>query len=202
LLKRGRRQAPQRNNDTGTRINELIRVPEVRLIGADGSQVGVVSSSEALKIARAAGLDLVEVSPNAKPPVCRVMDFGKFRFEQTKKAKASKAKQHVVKVKEIKLHPKTASNDYNYRMKQAADFLARGYKVKVTMFFRGREMAHQEYGKRLLDQAKIDLEEFGDIELESKMEGNNMTSIFAPKKSVVAAIKKNRQDDEGDLDED
>lgn len=202
MLKRGRRQAPQRNNDTGTRINELIRVPEVRLIGADGSQVGVVSSSEALKIARAAGLDLVEVSPNAKPPVCRVMDFGKFRFEQTKKAKASKAKQHVVKVKEIKLHPKTASNDYNYRMKQAADFLARGYKVKVTMFFRGREMAHQEYGKRLLDQAKIDLEEFGDIELESKMEGNNMTSIFAPKKSVVAAIKKNRQDDEGDLDED
>jgi translation initiation factor IF-3 len=184
LLKKGRRNAvPNKVEDT-TRINEQIRVPEIRLIGADGEQVGLVSPLEGVRLALKAGLDLVEVSPNAKPPVCRIMDYGKYRFEIAKKAKVSKANQHVVKLKEIKLHPKTADNDYSYRMKHAEDFLKKGFKVKVSMFFRGREMAHQDYGKRLLDQAKIDLEPFGEIEMDARMEGNNMTSIFIPKKGV------------------
>ena len=188
------RPLPNRPTD-GTRINDMIRVPEVRVIGADGSQVGVIETRRALQMAKDAGHDLVEVSPLAKPPVCRIMDYGKFRFETAKKNKAAKAKQHIVKVKEIKLHPKTAINDYNYRIKQAKGFLEEGFKVRLVMQFRGREMAHTDYGKRLLDQAKVDLVDIGEVEMESRQEGNTMTTIFIPKKVAVVQKKKESEGD-------
>jgi translation initiation factor IF-3 len=144
----------------------------------------VIETYKALQMAKEAELDLVEVSPNAKPPVCRIMNYGKFRFEQLKRSKAAKAKQHTVKLKEIKLHPKTATNDYQYRMKQAKDFLQDGMKVRLIMQFRGREMAHMEYGRRLMDQAKIDLADVAELEMDSRMEGNTMLCIYGPKRGA------------------
>lgn len=177
------RQLPNRPTD-GTRINEDIRVSPIRLVKEDGEQV-VIETYKALQMAKEAELDLVEVSPNAKPPVCRIMNYGKFRFEQLKRTKAAKAKQHIVKLKEIKLHPKTATNDYQYRIKQAKDFLQDGMKVRLIMQFRGREMAHMDYGRRLMDQAKIDLADIGELEMDSRMEGNTMLSIYGPKKVQI-----------------
>lgn len=181
IRRKSRNRRPVRQEDP-TRVNERIRVPEVRVIGADGSQVGLVDTDRARALAREAGLDLVEVSPNAKPPVCRIMDYGKFKFEAQKKAKQAKAKQHVIKIKEIKLHPKTDTNDYDYRVKHAREFLEKGWKVKVTLVFRGREMAHQDYGKRLLERMKEDLADEAELETASRMEGNSMHLIFAPLK--------------------
>lgn len=179
------RQMPNRPSD-GTRINEDIRISPIRLVKDDGEQL-VIETHKALQMAKEAELDLVEVSPNAKPPVCRIMNYGKFRFEQVKRAKAAKAKQHIVKVKEIKLHPKTALNDYQYRMEQAKNFLKSGMKVRLVMQFRGREMAHMDYGRRLMDQARIDLAESGDLEMDARVEGNTMASIYAPKRGVTTA---------------
>lgn len=179
------RQMPNRPSD-GTRINEDIRISPIRLVKDDGEQL-VIETHKALQMAKEAELDLVEVSPNAKPPVCRIMNYGKFRFEQVKRAKAAKAKQHIVKVKEIKLHPKTALNDYQYRMEQAKDFLKSGMKVRLVMQFRGREMAHMDYGRRLMDQARIDLAESGDLEMDARVEGNTMASIYTPKRGVTTA---------------
>jgi translation initiation factor IF-3 len=184
---------PNRPSD-GTRINDMIRVPEIRVIGADGSQVGVIDTRRALMMAKDAGLDLVEVSPMAKPPVCRIMDYGKFRFELAKKNKAAKAKQHIVKVKEIKLHPKTADNDYNYRVVQAREFLEDGMKVRLVMQFRGREMAHTDFGRRRLDQAKIDLASVAEVEMDIRVEGNTMSVIFNPKKLVPAKKKESEKE--------
>jgi len=186
LLQNARsRQMPNRPSD-GTRINEDIRISPIRLVKDDGEQL-VIETHKALQMAKEAELDLVEVSPNAKPPVCRIMNYGKFRFEQMKRAKAAKAKQHIVKVKEIKLHPKTALNDYQYRMEQAKDFLKSGMKVRLVMQFRGREMAHMDYGRRLMDQARIDLAESGDLEMDARVEGNTMASIYTPKRGVTTA---------------
>ncbi len=163
LPPRGRPQ-PNRPKD-GIRINQEIRVPQVRLIDQRGAQVGVVDVQKALQIAKEAELDLVEVSPNASPPVCRIIDYGKFRFEQAKKQKAAKAHQQSTgQVKEIKLHFQTAANDYRYRMVQAQEFLTKGFKVKVLVQFKGREISRMEFGHRLIDQAKEDLSPYGDIE--------------------------------------
>ena len=179
------RQMPNRPSD-GTRINEDIRISPIRLVKDDGEQL-VIETHKALQMAKEAELDLVEVSPNAKPPVCRIMNYGKFRFEQMKRAKAAKAKQHTVKVKEIKLHPKTALNDYQYRMEQAKEFLKSGMKVRLVMQFRGREMAHMDYGRRLMDQARVDLADSGELEMDARVEGNTMASIYTPKRGVTAA---------------
>ena len=181
------RRMPNRPSD-GTRINEDIHISPIRLVKEDGEAV-IIETSKALQMAKDAGLDLVEVSPNAKPPVCRIINYGKFKFEQIKKAKAAKAKQHVVKLKEIKMHPKTAENDYQYRIKQAAEFLQDGMKVKLIMQFRGREMAHMDYGKRLMERAKEDLLQYGDLEMDSRVEGNTMLSIYGPKRGAGAAKK-------------
>lgn len=164
------------------RINEHIRTYEVRVIDADGKQLGVLTVPAALERAKERGLDLVEVSPTAQPPVCRIMDFGKYKYEISKKQKASKAKQHVIKVKEIKFHPKTGENDYNYRLVQAKEFLEKGYKVKATVVFRGREMAHMEFGSRWLKKMAVDLAGVGAAETGSIQEGRNVTTIFAPVK--------------------
>ena len=181
------RRMPNRQSD-GTRINEDIRISPIRLVKDDGEAV-IMDTKQALQMAKDAGLDLVEVSPNAKPPVCRIINYGKYKFEQIKKAKAAKAKQHVVKLKEIKMHPKTAENDYLYRIKQAAEFLQDGMKVKLIMQFRGREMAHMDYGKRLMERAKEDLLQYGDLEMDSRVEGNTMLSIYGPKRGAGTAKK-------------
>lgn len=174
---------PNRPAD-GTRINEAIHISPVRVIKEDGTQE-VIDTRKALQMAKNAGLDLVEVSPNAKPPVCRIVNYSKYKFEQAKKAKAAKAKQHVVKLKEIKMHPKTAENDYLYRIKQIREFLVSGMKVRLIMQFRGREMAHTDYGRRLMERAKQDLADVGDLETDSKMEGNTLLCIYGPKRGAA-----------------
>ena len=184
------RRMPNRPSD-GTRTNEDIHISPIRLVKENGEAV-IIETSKALQMAKDAGLDLVEVSPNAKPPVCRIINYGKYKFEQVKKAKAAKAKQHVVKLKEIKMHPKTAENDYQYRIKQAAEFLQDGMKVKLIMQFRGREMAHMDYGKRLMERAKEDLAPFGDLEMDSRVEGNTMLSIYGPKRGAGSAKKQDQ----------
>ena len=184
------RRMPNRPSD-GTRINEDIHISPIRLVKEDGEAV-IIETSKALQMAKDAGLDLVEVSPNAKPPVCRIINYGKYKFEQIKRAKAAKAKQHVVKLKEIKMHPKTAENDYLYRIKQAAEFLQDGMKVKLIMQFRGREMAHMDYGKRLMERAKEDLLQYGDLEMDSRVEGNTMLSIYGPKRGTGSAKKQDQ----------
>ena len=178
------------SNENRTRVNDMIRIPEVRLVGADGQQIGVVPTHIARQMAQEQGLDLVEVAPMARPPVCRIMDFGKYRFEIAKKEKASKAKQHIVKVKEIKFHPRTDDNDYNYRLKHASEFLEKGWKVKVSVLFRGREMAHMDYGRRLLDQMVKDLEEIATVEQSPSMEGRSLGLLLSPsRKGKPAGIK-------------
>lgn len=176
--------------EDATRVNERIRVPEVLLIGANGEQHGVLPTAKAIEMAKAVALDLVEVAATARPPVCKIMDYGKYKFEQAKKAKAAKAKQHVIKIKEIKFHPRTDINDYSYRVKHAEEFLEDGCKVKASMQFRGREMAHQDYGRRLLDRMIQDLGAVADIEQPLKMEGNTMSVVFVAKKKKSVAKPK------------
>jgi translation initiation factor IF-3 len=182
---RGRGRQPQRFEDP-TLVNERIKSEQVRVIGPDGEQLGVITPARGMEIAKEHGLDLVEVAGNSKPTVCRIMDYGKFKFEKAKQVKAAKAKQHIVKIKEIKFHPSTDKNDYSYRLKHAKEFLEKGFKVKASMIFRGREMAHQDFGRKLLVQMTEDLTEFADVENASKMEGNNMHMLFAPKKATAS----------------
>ncbi len=151
-------------------------------MGAEGEQLGVITLEEAQKIADEANLDLVEISPQAEPPVCKVMDYGKFRFEEQKKRQASRKKQKQIQVKEIKFRPGTDIGDYNIKLKNLTRFLTEGDKVKVTLRFRGREMAHQELGRDLLKRVEGDLEELGTVEQFPKMEGRQMVMVLAPKK--------------------
>lgn len=152
------------------------------MIGADGSQVGVLSRSEALAKAAAEELDLVEVSPTAEPPVCRIMDFGKYLFEQNKKAHTAKRKQKQIQLKEVKFRPGTEKADYQVKLRNLIRFLSDGDKAKVTMRFRGREMAHTEIGRKLLDRLVIDLADYGAIEQHAAMEGRQITMVISPKK--------------------
>ena len=163
-------------------MNEKIIAPEVRVINQEGEQVGVVSIEEARTISSEANLDLVEISPNAEPPVCRIMDYGKFRFEESKKLQTAKKKQKQTQVKEIKFRPGTDIGDYNIKLRKLVSFLQEGDRTKVTLRFRGREMAHQELGMELLLRVKADLEEYGTVEQEPKMEGRLMVMVLAPKR--------------------
>lgn len=158
-------------------------MPEVRVVSDDGEQLGVMETREAIRIARERGMDLVEVAANAEPPVCRITDFGKFQYEAKKKANEAKKKQVVITVKEIKFRPGTDDHDYDYRMKHARDWLNDGDKVKATIWFRGREMAHRELGSRILAKLEADLLDVGEVESRPRMEGNQMFIIFAPKRS-------------------
>jgi translation initiation factor IF-3 len=164
------------------RRNEEIESPTVRVIDSDGNQAGVMALAAALEIAREKTLDLVEVSPTADPPVCRVMDFGKYLFELNKKAQTAKRKQKQVHVKEIKFRPGTEEGDYKVKLRKLTDFLQNGDKTKVTLKFRGREMAHQELGARLLARVKNDLDEIGVVEQTPQLEGRQMVMVLAPKK--------------------
>lgn len=165
--------------DDGPRINEQIRVDEVRLVDADGEMQGVVSVAEALKMAEEAGLDLVEVSPNASPPVCKILDHGKYKYEQQKKAAEARKKQKTVDVKEVKIRPGIEEHDYNVKMRNARKFLENGDKVKVTMRFRGREMAHQDIGMDLLKRMVEELADVGKVDLQPKMEGRQAIMVLS-----------------------
>ena len=164
------------------RRNEEIDAREVRVIDSKGEQKGVMPLSDAIDVAKDEGLDLVEVSPNAEPPVCRIMDFGKYLFEQNKKAQSAKRKQKQVHVKEIKFRPGTDEGDYQVKLRKLVQFLETGDKTKITLRFRGREMAHQELGAQLLARVRDDLEEYGTVEQMPQMEGRQMVMVMAPKK--------------------
>ncbi len=164
------------------RINEKIEAPQVRLVGADGQMAGVVDLSVALQQAIDAGLDLVEVSPNADPPVCKILDYGKFKYEAQKKANAARKKQRVIEVKEIKMRPNIDDNDYHTKMRKVHAFLDEGDKVKVTMRFRGRELAHQDIAMRVLERVRTEVGDNAKIEQFPRMEGRQMIMIMAPAK--------------------
>ncbi|MDY0067942.1 MAG: translation initiation factor IF-3 [Steroidobacteraceae bacterium] len=164
------------------RRNEEITAPKLRVIDAEGRQVGIVTRFEALQMAQNADLDLVEVSPTADPPVCRIMDFGKFLFEQNKKAHAAKRKQKQIQIKEVKFRPGTEEGDYQVKLRNLIRFLQEGDKAKVTLRFRGREMAHQEVGRELLNRVQQDLAPYAQVEQYPSMEGRLMVMMFGPKK--------------------
>ncbi|MDD2706444.1 MAG: translation initiation factor IF-3 [Verrucomicrobiae bacterium] len=170
-----------------TRVNHQIRSPEIRVIGETGDQLGVLPVSEALKMAMSKRLDLVEVSPDARPPVCRIVDFGKYRYEQAKKHRGEAVKHsHSSKLKELKFHVNISEHDYAIKVRHASEFLQKGMRVKVTVNFRGREMAHQEYGQQLMVRALADLNEFGHSDASPRMLGKNLHSILVPGKSKFA----------------
>ena len=162
-------------------INEMIKAPEVRLIGAEGEQIGVVSREDALDRSANIGLDLVIVADNADPPVCKIMDYGKFKYEEQKKKNEARKKQKTIDVKEIKLRPNIDSHDYDVKMRSMVKFLNEGDKVKVTMRFRGREMAHQNLGLDVLHRVRDDLENMSKIEQFPKLEGRQMVMVLSPK---------------------
>ena len=161
-------------------------MPQVRVIAEDGEQLGIMNTREAVQLARGKGLDLVEVAPNADPPVCRIIDYGKFTYEQKKKASEAKKKQVVITVKEVKFRPGTDEHDYRFKMKHARQWLEDGDKVKATIFFRGREITHRELGAELLARLEQDLADVGEVEQRPRMEGNQMFLVFTPKRHKSA----------------
>lgn len=168
--------------DREPRINERILVPEVRLIGPDGEQVGITPLAEALRRAREGDMDLVEVAPQARPPVCRIMDYGKFKYQQDVKAKEARKRQSHIVIKEMKMRPKIDKHDYATKSKHVERFLREGSKVKATIMFRGREMAHQDLGKRLLDRLADDMQNLAFVENAANTEGRNMSMVLTPHK--------------------
>ncbi|WP_041274543.1 translation initiation factor IF-3 [Desulforamulus reducens] len=163
------------------RINEEIRAREVRVVDAENNQLGIMSTKEALRLAEEKQLDLVEVAAQAKPPVCRIMDYGKFKYEQSKREKEAKKRQRIIQVKEVKLRPRIEDHDYSTKSKNAERFLKDGDKVKVTIMFRGREIVHTELGRALLERLAQDLKDICIVERHPKLEGKNMIMILAPK---------------------
>jgi translation initiation factor IF-3 len=159
-------------------VNDRIRAPEIRLIGAEGENIGVVHPAKAMALAEEAGLDLVEISPNATPPVCKIMDFGKFKYEQQKRESEARKKQKVIEVKEVKFRPNTDTHDYDVKLRNVIKFLEKGDKVKVTLRFRGREMAHQNLGRELLQRVAEDVKELGKVESMPKVEGRQMVMMI------------------------
>jgi translation initiation factor IF-3 len=187
---RPRRQLDQRPQEPTTRINEAIRVPQVRLIDDDGTQIGIKSTDEAQRYAWDKNLDLVEVAPEARPPVCRVMDYSKYRYEQEQKAKLARKHQSTITIKEIKLRPKIGIGDYETKKGHVVRFLKGRAKVKVTIMFRGREMTHPERGRDLLLRLAEDVKDLGSIESQPLQDGRNMVMMLAPHKAVAAPAEK------------
>ncbi|RKK04363.1 translation initiation factor IF-3 [Pseudoroseomonas wenyumeiae] len=171
-------QLPPRD---GPRVNEDIRVPQVRLIDEEGEMIGVMSAREALLRAYDAGMDLLEISPNAVPPVCKITDYGKYKYEQQKKANEARKKQKIVEIKEIKVRPNIDDHDYDVKMRAAKGFLEEGDKVKVTLRFRGREMAHQDLGAKVLERVRTELAELAKVEQMPRLENRQMIMVLAPK---------------------
>jgi translation initiation factor IF-3 len=172
-------QAPPTRD--GPRVNEEIRVPQVRLIDQDGEMMGVMSARDAMLRAFAVGLDLVEISPNADPPVCKILDYGKFKYEQQKKKNEAKKKQKVIEIKEIKVRPNIDENDYQVKMRAMKSFIGEGDKVKVTLRFRGREMAHQDIGVRVLERIRAEMDVSTKVEQMPRLENRQMVMVLSPK---------------------
>src|SRR3989338_6012820 len=170
--------------DKEVRVNGRINAPKVRLISSDGQQIGIVPVSDALRRAEDAGLDLVEISPNAAPPVCRIMDFGKYQYEESKRKHAAKRKQKQIQVKEVKFRPGTDVGDYQTKLRNLIRFLSEGNKAKITLRFRGRELAHQELGAEMLKRLENDLKDHGTVEQHPRLEGRQMVMIIQPKRLV------------------
>ena len=170
------------------RVNHRIRVPEVRVIAADGSMLGVLGTQEAMRMAQEQGLDLVEVNPKADPPVCKILDFGKYKYEEKKKAGEAKRKQTVVEIKEIKLRPKTDDHDLAFKVKAARRFLEAGHKVKFTVRFRGREITHPEKAREQLDFVITETEDIANLEARAAMEARTMTALVAPKPTIMQKV--------------
>lgn len=178
IQKRSFAQAPAKG---GPRVNEMIDVPQVRVIDAEGNMLGVFTVREGVRLAMEAGLDLVEVSPNAEPPVCKILDYGKYKYEEQKKRNEAKKKQKVIEIKEIKMRPGIDTHDYDVKLRAARRFLEEGDKVKFTIRFRGREMAHQDLGMNVLERVRVDLDGESKVEQSARSEGRAITMIVAPR---------------------
>lgn len=178
------------------RVNRRIRIPQVRVIDDEGAQVGIMPTSEALALAEERGLDLVEVSPKARPPVCKIMDYGKYMYQLSKRAKEAKKHQHVTQVKEVKMRPKIEPHDYSFKMRHAREFLAAGDKVKCTVIFRGRELAHKELGRRVMERLVEDLSDCANVEVPVRAEGRSMIMVLAPKPVTQGKERGGRSDAE------
>ena len=166
------------------RVNRQIRISPVRVISPDGEQVGILPIERAMEIAEEQGLDLVEVAPLARPPVCRIMDYGKFKYEEQRQAREARKKQHHVQLKEVKMRPGIEEHDFDFKIRHARRFLEEGNKVKLTMMFRGRQMAHPEFGRQVLDRVTAALQDLSKVEAQPTMEGRSMTMVLAPLKTA------------------
>jgi translation initiation factor IF-3 len=169
-------------NEKRVRVNRQIRISPVRVISPDGEQLGILPVEQAMAMAEEQGLDLVEVAPTARPPVCRIMDYGKYRYEEARKLREARKKQHQILVKEVKFRPGIETHDFDFKVRHARRFLEEGNKVKATMMFRGRQMAHPELGREVLSRVATAVDDVGRVESEPLMEGRNMTLILAPRK--------------------
>ena len=170
----------RRTKDRGPRSNNRITAPEVQVIGSDGENIGIINTNEAISMAKEQGLDLIEIAPNAKPPVCKIIDMGKFKYDAQKKANVAKKKQKIVLLKEIKMRPVTETHDYDFKVKNAKKFIAKGDKVKFTVRFKGRELQHSHLGKELMDKIKEDMKDTGRVELHPKFDGKQMIMVIQP----------------------
>ena len=170
----------RRSKDRGPKSNNRISSPEVQVIGSEGENLGILNTTEAISIAKEQGLDLIEIAPNAKPPVCKIIDMGKFKYDAQKKANVAKKKQKIVLLKEIKMRPVTETHDYEFKVKNAKKFIAKGDKVKFTIRFKGRELQHSFLGRELMDKIKIDMQDVGKVELHPKFDGKQMIMVIQP----------------------
>ena len=170
----------RRTKDRGPKSNNRITAPEVQVIGSDGENIGILNTNEAISIAKEQGLDLIEIAPNAKPPVCKIIDMGKFKYDAQKKANVAKKKQKIVLLKEIKMRPVTETHDYDFKVKNAKRFIGKGDKVKFTIRFKGRELQHSHLGRELMDKIKVDMQDIGKVELHPKFDGKQMIMVIQP----------------------
>ncbi len=170
----------RRTKDKGPRSNNRISSPEVQVIGSDGENIGIINTNEAISMAKEQGLDLIEIAPNAKPPVCKIIDMGKFKYDAQKKANVAKKKQKIVLLKEIKMRPVTETHDYDFKVKNAKKFIGKGDKVKFTIRFKGRELQHSHLGRELMDKIKADMQDVGKVELHPKFDGKQMIMVIQP----------------------
>ena len=170
----------RRSKDRGPKSNNRISSPEVQVIGSEGENLGILNTNEAISIAKEKGLDLIEISPNAKPPVCKIIDMGKFKYDAQKKANVAKKKQKIVLLKEIKMRPVTETHDYDFKVKNAKKFIGKGDKVKFTIRFKGRELQHSHLGRELMNKIKVDMQDVGKVELHPKFDGKQMIMVIQP----------------------
>ncbi|MDC1245387.1 translation initiation factor IF-3 [Pelagibacteraceae bacterium] len=170
----------RRTKDRGPKSNNRITAPEVQVIGSDGDNIGILNTNEAISMAKEQGLDLIEIAPNAKPPVCKIIDMGKFKYDAQKKANVAKKKQKIILLKEIKMRPVTETHDYDFKVKNAKKFIGKGDKVKFTIRFKGRELQHSHLGRELMDKIKVDMQDIGKVELHPKFDGKQMIMVIQP----------------------